>query len=65
MADDDYCNSSRIVCGMNMKQESIPDVNMPYLTISTTYPGATPSQVADEVTKPVEQAVQNLTGSVL
>lgn len=51
-----------LYAGMNMKQESIPDVNMPYLTISTTYPGATPSQVADEVTKPVEQAVQNLDG---
>lgn len=51
-----------IYAGLNMKQESIPDVNMPYLTVSTTYPGATPSQVADEVTKPVEQAVQNLDG---
>ncbi|MFK3811930.1 surfactin resistance protein SrfP [Bacillus halotolerans] len=51
-----------LYAGMNMKQESIPDVNMPYLTISTTYPGATPRQVADEVTKPVEQAVQNLDG---
>ncbi|MGG1229753.1 surfactin resistance protein SrfP [Bacillus halotolerans] len=51
-----------LYAGMNMKQESIPDVNMPYLTISTTYPGATPSQVADEITKPVEQAVQNLDG---
>ncbi|MFO6498177.1 efflux RND transporter permease subunit [Bacillus sp. z60-11] len=51
-----------LYAGLNMKQESIPDVNMPYLTISTTYPGATPSQVADEVTKPVEQAVQNLDG---
>ncbi|WP_286059707.1 surfactin resistance protein SrfP [Bacillus mojavensis] len=51
-----------LYAGMNMKQESIPDVNMPYLTISTTYPGATPSQVANEVTKPVEQAVQNLDG---
>ncbi|MEC4203036.1 MULTISPECIES: efflux RND transporter permease subunit [Bacillus] len=51
-----------IYAGLNMKQESIPDVNMPYLTISTTYPGATPNQVADEVTKPVEQAVQNLDG---
>ncbi|WP_162104243.1 MULTISPECIES: surfactin resistance protein SrfP [Bacillus] len=51
-----------LYAGMNMKQESIPDVNMPYLTISTTYPGATPSQVADEVSKPVEQAVQNLDG---
>ncbi|PRR90996.1 Swarming motility protein SwrC [Bacillus atrophaeus] len=51
-----------LYAGLNMKQESIPDVNMPYLTISTTYPGATPSQVADEVTKPIEQAVQNVDG---
>lgn len=51
-----------LYAGLNMKQESIPDVNMPYLTISTTYPGATPSQVTDEVTKPIEQAVQNVDG---
>ncbi|WP_307893567.1 efflux RND transporter permease subunit [Bacillus swezeyi] len=51
-----------LYAGLNMKQESIPDVNMPYLTISTTYPGAAPSQVADEVTKPIEQAMQNVDG---
>jgi HAE1 family hydrophobic/amphiphilic exporter-1 len=62
VADDDIVTVAGIYAGLNMKQESIPDVNMPYLTVSTTYPGATPSQVADEVTKPVEQAVQNLDG---
>ncbi|MFT0803716.1 efflux RND transporter permease subunit [Bacillus swezeyi] len=51
-----------LYAGLNMKQESIPDVNMPYLTISTTYPGAAPSQVADEVSKPIEQAMQNVDG---
>ena len=51
-----------LYAGLNMKQESIPDVNMPYLSINTTYPGAAPSQVADDVTKPIEQAVQNLDG---
>lgn len=51
-----------LYAGMNMKQESIPDVNMPYLSVNTTYPGAAPSQVADDVTKPIEQAVQNLEG---
>ncbi|MBT2572534.1 efflux RND transporter permease subunit [Bacillus sp. ISL-51] len=51
-----------LYAGLNMKQESIPDVNMPYLSVNTTYPGAAPSQVADEVTKPIEQAVQNLEG---
>lgn len=29
-----------LYAGLNMKQESIPDVNMPYLSINTTYPGA-------------------------
>ncbi|AXT11509.1 efflux RND transporter permease subunit [Bacillus velezensis] len=51
-----------LYAGLNMKQESIPDVNMPYLSVNTTYPGAAPSQVADDVTKPIEQSVQNLEG---
>lgn len=54
-----------LYAGMNMKQESIPDVNMPYLTISTTYPGATPSQVADEVTNRLNKPCRTWTVSAL
>jgi HAE1 family hydrophobic/amphiphilic exporter-1 len=48
--------------GMNMKLETIPNINVPMISVTTVYPGATPQEVADHVTKPIEQAVQNLNG---
>jgi hydrophobic/amphiphilic exporter-1 (mainly G- bacteria), HAE1 family len=51
-----------IYAGMNMKMETIPNINAPIITITTTYPGATPNQVAENVTKPIEQQIKNLPG---
>lgn len=45
-----------------MKQESIPDISLPNLSIVTTYPGAAPDVVAEDVTTPIEQLIQNLDG---
>ncbi|RFU60433.1 efflux RND transporter permease subunit [Peribacillus glennii] len=46
--------------GLRMKLESIPDINIPMLSITTVYPGATPDEVNEKVSKPIEQAVSNL-----
>ncbi|ANU15636.1 Swarming motility protein SwrC [Planococcus maritimus] len=43
-----------------MKMESIPDISIPYLIVSGVYPGAAPEQVMEEVSIPVEQAVESL-----
>jgi HAE1 family hydrophobic/amphiphilic exporter-1 len=51
-----------LYAGMTMKLETIPNINTPVLTISTVYPGATPEEVAEKVTKPIEQALQNADG---
>ncbi len=40
-----------------LRQELVPDVEFPVMTIVTTYPGAGASDVAEQVTKPIEQAV--------
>ncbi|WP_050616338.1 efflux RND transporter permease subunit [Bacillus testis] len=48
--------------GMKMKMESIPDISVPVLSITTVYPGATPTQVDEKVTQPVDQIVRNLSG---
>ncbi|WP_088049473.1 efflux RND transporter permease subunit [Virgibacillus dakarensis] len=48
--------------GMNMKQETMPDITMPNISIVTTYPGAAPNEVAEKVSEPIEQVVQNLQG---
>ncbi|GGE36878.1 swarming motility protein SwrC [Pullulanibacillus camelliae] len=55
-----------IVAGLyssvNMKMETLPSITPPVMTISAVDPGATPEEVADKVTKPIEQAIQNQPG---
>lgn len=48
--------------GLNMKLETIPNIDPPIITVTTVYPGATPEEVADEISEPIEQKVQNLSG---
>lgn len=43
-----------------MKMESLPDISIPYLIVAGVYPGATPEQVMDEVSIPLEQAIEGL-----
>ncbi len=51
-----------VYSGLNMKLETIPNINTPIVTVMTAYPGATPEEVADKVSKPIEQKVQGLAG---
>ena len=51
-----------IYSGLNMKQETIPSISTPLVSISTTYPGAAPEEVADKITDQIEQKVTNLSG---
>ncbi|MFJ6412419.1 efflux RND transporter permease subunit [Terribacillus saccharophilus] len=51
-----------IYAGTNMKLETLPDISVPVLTVTTTYPGAPPEEVLESVTEPIEQAVQSLDG---
>src|SRR5699024_3146201 len=46
--------------GLNMKQETIPNIGLPNLSVMTVYPGAAPDVVADDVTDPIEQRLKNL-----
>ena len=46
----------------SLKQELLPSVQQPGAVVAATYPGASPSSVEREVTKPVEQAVQGVKG---
>jgi hydrophobic/amphiphilic exporter-1 (mainly G- bacteria), HAE1 family len=48
--------------GINMKLETIPNITSPVVMISTVYPGATPDDIAEKVTKPIEQRIKNLPG---
>ncbi|WP_188454206.1 efflux RND transporter permease subunit [Virgibacillus oceani] len=48
--------------GLNMKQETMPDITVPNVSVMTVYPGAAPNEVAEEVTEPIEQRIENLDG---
>jgi hydrophobic/amphiphilic exporter-1 (mainly G- bacteria), HAE1 family len=48
--------------GFNMKLETLPNINTPIVTVTTVYPGATPEDVADKVSEPIEKRLKNLNG---
>ncbi|MCR8848956.1 efflux RND transporter permease subunit [Rossellomorea sp. SC111] len=48
--------------GFNMKLETLPNINTPIVSVTTVYPGATPEDVADKVSEPIEKRLQNLNG---
>lgn len=44
----------------NLKQELVPDVEFPIITVITPYPGVGANDVADQVTKPIERAISSI-----
>ncbi len=51
---------SGIYSGTRMNMESIPDISIPYLIVMDVYPGATPEQVMEEISIPIEKATEGL-----
>ncbi|MBQ9988475.1 MAG: efflux RND transporter permease subunit [Clostridia bacterium] len=49
-----------VVAFTRMTPDLLPDVNLPYVVVVTTYAGANPEQVETVVTKPVEQSMATL-----
>jgi hydrophobe/amphiphile efflux-1 (HAE1) family protein len=45
-----------------LKVEQMPDVNLPFVFVTTVYPGAAPEAVEADVTKPIEYAVNQVSG---
>ena len=46
----------------NLKQELIPSLELPNLMVMTTYPGASPEVVENDVSTPIESAIQGVPG---
>jgi multidrug efflux pump subunit AcrB len=46
----------------SLKQELIPSLQLPTLLISTSYPGASPEVVNDDVSTPIETSIQGIEG---
>jgi len=49
-----------IVAYRGLGVELMPDFNQPVITVRTMYPGAAPEEVANSVTRPVEDALSSL-----
>ncbi|QYF72872.1 efflux RND transporter permease subunit [Cryobacterium sp. PAMC25264] len=46
----------------SLKQELIPSLQLPTLLVSTSYPGASPEVVNDDVSTPIERSIQGIEG---
>nr|WP_205603753.1 efflux RND transporter permease subunit [Bacillus mesophilus] len=51
---------SGIYSGTKMNMETIPNISIPYLMVMDVYPGATPEQVMEDVSIPLEKAIEGL-----
>ncbi|WP_456275992.1 efflux RND transporter permease subunit [Bacillus sp. AK128] len=51
---------SGIYSGTRMNMETIPNISIPYLMVMDVYPGATPEQVMEDVSIPLEKAIEGL-----
>ena len=49
-----------IVAYTKMTVDVLPDMELPYAVVVTSYPGASPEAVETSVTKPVEQAIATI-----
>lgn len=49
-----------IYSGTKMKTETIPDISIPFLMVMDVYPGATPEEVMESVSIPLEQVAEGL-----
>ncbi len=47
---------------MSIPKEQFPDVTVPQIFVTTIYPGASPSDMEQLVTKPIEKQLKGLTG---
>jgi len=51
-----------IFSAVNLKKETMPDISIPVVAVITPYPGASPSDIAEDVTKPVEGSIMKMEG---
>ncbi|MGN6477618.1 MAG: efflux RND transporter permease subunit, partial [Flavipsychrobacter sp.] len=47
---------------LNLPKEKFPEIKLPQIYVQTIYPGTSPENMENLVTKPIEKEVKNLTG---
>ena len=45
-----------------MAVDKFPDVELPVIVVQTTYPGAAPTSVENEVSRPIEESLNTVSG---
>lgn len=50
-----------VVSFLNLQTDLLPSIDLPYLVIMTSYPGASPEEIEMVVTRPIEQVVATTT----
>lgn len=51
-----------IVSLTSMTTDLLPDINLPYMIVVTTYPGASPEKVESDICEPMESALGSVNG---
>lgn len=51
-----------VISFMNMTTDLLPSMDLPYVVVYTTYPGASPEKIEQTVTKPLEQTLATTSG---
>jgi len=51
-----------IYSAQQLQMETMPDLDIPIITVVTVYPGAGPSQILEDITKPLEKATGSVKG---
>ncbi|MDP4146064.1 MAG: efflux RND transporter permease subunit [Bacillota bacterium] len=46
----------------SIKMESMPDINIPVITVVTVYPGAAPEDVAESLSRPLQKSISGVKG---
>ncbi|KNY25980.1 efflux RND transporter permease subunit [Pseudobacteroides cellulosolvens] len=51
-----------IYSSVTLKKETMPDISIPVVCVITVYPGASPGDVQEKITKPLENMVSSVNG---
>ncbi len=51
-----------LAASLRLGVDMLPKIEVPVVTVTTIYPGSSPSEVAEQVSKSIEEALSTLSG---
>ncbi|MBV8671642.1 MAG: efflux RND transporter permease subunit, partial [Candidatus Eremiobacteraeota bacterium] len=46
-----------VIAYKNLTQQQFPNVDLPTITVQVNYPGASPSEMRDDIVRPIEDSI--------